>query len=358
MESIGEKLSTRREEKHFSVEQVARETHIARRFIEALEAENFDLFPAESYLIGFLRKYSEFLELDPEGMIALFQNTQIQEQPSPIDELIDSKPKRPWLPILIGVIVVGVAAYAIVSLTGNQHASQDRQTRASQEPQESNFDQQIVFSAEIIEQEFLPQTEIIVPMDGEDYSIEIKDISEPLTLYTKEGNFSLDEGDSGLIDLNRDESPDLRIVYKSVSSDGNPVLRLDKVVAGAFVESSAQASDQGSIPTGATSDSSREVAIQTIPTNDGPSPYFVEILFRGPVLIRYTADDQSQTEAFYTSGQRFQLEVQDFAYFWISNAGKIQFNVAGQTMRIGRDGETAAVKTAWNGNSLELIPMY
>ncbi|MFO7781088.1 MAG: helix-turn-helix domain-containing protein, partial [Spirochaetia bacterium] len=88
MESIGEKLRTTRSQKGYSLEQVARDTHIAKRFIEALESEDFDVFPGEPYLLGFLRTYSEFLGLDSQEMVTLYKNLKIQEQPAPIDELI------------------------------------------------------------------------------------------------------------------------------------------------------------------------------------------------------------------------------------------------------------------------------
>jgi cytoskeleton protein RodZ len=48
MESIGEKLSRRREEQHYSVDQAARETHIAKQFIEALNRKISKCFPARA----------------------------------------------------------------------------------------------------------------------------------------------------------------------------------------------------------------------------------------------------------------------------------------------------------------------
>ncbi|MFW5843595.1 MAG: helix-turn-helix domain-containing protein, partial [Spirochaetota bacterium] len=87
MESIGEKLKTARKEKGYSLDQVSRETHIAKRFVEALEEEDFDAFPGEPYLIGFLKTYSIFLDLDPQEMVNLYKSFKLQEQPAPIDEL-------------------------------------------------------------------------------------------------------------------------------------------------------------------------------------------------------------------------------------------------------------------------------
>jgi cytoskeleton protein RodZ len=360
MESIGEKLSRRREEQHYSVDQAARETHIAKLFIEALESENFEVFPGESYLIGFLRKYSDYLELDAEEMITLYRNTQIQEQPSPMDELLDSKPKT-----RVGAII-GIAAAAIVVITGVILLivlGDDAGPTAAVEPEsaESSAARTVVFSAEIIEQEFAAQTSILVPLDEEDYRIELRDISNPLNLFVGDESFTLEEGASGFLDLNQDDNPDLRIVFKDSLANGNPVLRLDKVVAGAFAESNPQSASQendGGIALGSTSEATREKPVQTILSAESPEPYFIEAIFRGPVLFRYLDEAGQQVEQFYNSGERFQIEVNEYIYFWLSNAGKVQMTVAGQNVLLGRDGEVTAVKLAWNGTQLELVPMY
>ena len=51
MESIGEKLRQTRESKGYTIEQIARDTHIAKRFLEALEDEDFSVFPGDLYLV-------------------------------------------------------------------------------------------------------------------------------------------------------------------------------------------------------------------------------------------------------------------------------------------------------------------
>ena len=73
MESIGEKLKTSREAKALSIDQIARDTNIAKRYILALEHEDFEIFPGEPYLLGFLRNYSDYLGLDANEMIALYR---------------------------------------------------------------------------------------------------------------------------------------------------------------------------------------------------------------------------------------------------------------------------------------------
>ena len=106
MESIGDKLKNQREQKGYSVEQIARDTNIAKRYLEALEAEDFAVFPGDPYLIGFLRNYADYLGIDPDEMVSLYRNFQIQSQPVPMDELLVSKNRKPYFLIFGGIVII------------------------------------------------------------------------------------------------------------------------------------------------------------------------------------------------------------------------------------------------------------
>lgn len=59
---IGAVLKAARLKKGLALEAVARQTRIPKRYLEALEADRFEEFPALVYLRGFLKGYCEFLE--------------------------------------------------------------------------------------------------------------------------------------------------------------------------------------------------------------------------------------------------------------------------------------------------------
>lgn len=90
MESIGERLKSAREAKKLTIRDVAKDTNISQLYIEALESENFDLFPGETYLLGFLRSYSEYLKLDAETILAAYRGYKIGESNTPLEELTKS----------------------------------------------------------------------------------------------------------------------------------------------------------------------------------------------------------------------------------------------------------------------------
>src|SRR5258708_5277288 len=70
---ISEILKSRREQKRFSLHSVHQETKISLAYLEAMEAGQWDHFPAEVYLLGFLRKYALYLGLNPEDMIQIYK---------------------------------------------------------------------------------------------------------------------------------------------------------------------------------------------------------------------------------------------------------------------------------------------
>jgi hypothetical protein len=85
MANLGELLIQAREEQGLTLEDAERDTRIARRYLEALESEAFDVIPAPVYARGFLRSYSQYLGLDPQEVLTLF--------PQP-HELDTSTPRR------------------------------------------------------------------------------------------------------------------------------------------------------------------------------------------------------------------------------------------------------------------------
>ncbi|MDX6769139.1 MAG: helix-turn-helix domain-containing protein, partial [Elusimicrobiota bacterium] len=61
---IGAVLKAARLKKGLAIEAVARQTRIPKRYLDALEADRFEEFPALVYLRGFMKGYCDFLETD------------------------------------------------------------------------------------------------------------------------------------------------------------------------------------------------------------------------------------------------------------------------------------------------------
>jgi len=70
MAGLGETLERTRLERGITLEEAERATHIARRFLQALEADDYSVFSSPVFARGFLRNYSAYLGLDPNEVLA------------------------------------------------------------------------------------------------------------------------------------------------------------------------------------------------------------------------------------------------------------------------------------------------
>lgn len=73
---LNEILKINRERRRASLQTVHQETRISLAYLEALESGQYDKFPAEVYCLGFLRKYSAYLGMDPEEAVAQYKQEQ------------------------------------------------------------------------------------------------------------------------------------------------------------------------------------------------------------------------------------------------------------------------------------------
>jgi cytoskeletal protein RodZ len=62
--SVGERLRAARDEKGLSLEEIAAQTRIPRRHLEAIESADWERLPAPTYTIGFARSYASVVGLD------------------------------------------------------------------------------------------------------------------------------------------------------------------------------------------------------------------------------------------------------------------------------------------------------
>lgn len=128
LESIGEKLKAIRESKKMTIKEIAKDTNISPLYIDALENEDFDKFPGETYVIGFIRSYSEYLKIDPEEVIQAYKGYKIGESVTPIEELtkptgssinIDVKAiSKKSKPLVLAAVFAAVVILGIIFLPG------------------------------------------------------------------------------------------------------------------------------------------------------------------------------------------------------------------------------------------------
>ncbi|HWQ55855.1 MAG TPA: RodZ domain-containing protein [Bryobacteraceae bacterium] len=93
MNSIGETLRNERQRRKLDLDQVARETKISRKLLEAIEAEDFAKLPGGVFTKSFVRQYARVLGLDEDEIGAELQRT--IEPPAPLEADSRQAPPQP-----------------------------------------------------------------------------------------------------------------------------------------------------------------------------------------------------------------------------------------------------------------------
>jgi cytoskeleton protein RodZ len=76
---LGETLRQARLDRGASLADAEQDTRIRRKYLEALEAEDYASLPAVVYVRGFIRAYARYLGLDPEATLDLYAPTRIRD---------------------------------------------------------------------------------------------------------------------------------------------------------------------------------------------------------------------------------------------------------------------------------------
>jgi len=112
---LGETLQRARLSKGISFEEAERVTRISRKYLEALELENFSILPAPVFARGFLRSYADFLGLDPAELLPFFPVGHVEEPK--LEPLPEMDEPRTWnMSSLLAVGVMGFLILVVIAL--------------------------------------------------------------------------------------------------------------------------------------------------------------------------------------------------------------------------------------------------
>ena len=128
--SFGDWLRRQRELREISLRDIAERTKISLRYLEAMEADRFDLLPAPIFAKGFLREYARYVGLSPDDVVNHYlsvhhpeeladpkEDTKVRTRPKQVDPG-PTPVRRNWswglllaLAGLILLVVVALLAY-------------------------------------------------------------------------------------------------------------------------------------------------------------------------------------------------------------------------------------------------------
>lgn len=358
MESLGEKLRTAREQKGFTFDQIARDTNITRRYLEALEGEDFAQFPGEPYLLGFLRNYGEYLGLDVQDLIASYRTMKIQEQPIPVEQLLKKPEPSPALiggAVGAGVIVVAALVVAAVFAFGSKSSSAADQERKPQ---------QYALSSGTLEKRLYTGDSLLVTLGADTFKVGVSALGERLTLNLPGGDAQFELGQEGAVDLNGDSVSDLRIfvadLFKSDPKKGVS-LRFELLAPGAASSETAAAAQDGAAAAPAPAAEAAPAPIPVVAatsasgpvifSSPNPYPFTLQATFKGYCMFRWESDRKAREERYFHKAEILNVQAQNGIRVWVSNASAVKLVAIGGgktvDVEIGGSGEVVVSDIKW-----------
>ncbi|MDP2683819.1 MAG: helix-turn-helix domain-containing protein [bacterium] len=120
--TLGERLRKIREESELSIEEVAQQTQIQKKYLEALERGSYASLPGPVYVESFLKKYSAYLGVSTEFVLSLYhqqeKKTLKKEYTSKFTPTPKEIDKALITPVLIRRILIGIVVVALMTYVG------------------------------------------------------------------------------------------------------------------------------------------------------------------------------------------------------------------------------------------------
>src|SRR4030081_2655651 len=158
--TFGEHLKREREMRGVSLDEISAATRIARRFLTAIEDEQWNLLPGGVFSRGFVRAVARYLGLDEENIVAEYGAAAGDRPTLPVwtGSPPTVTPDHPWLAWILAAVVVAVIATGgwfamrrVLRLRASGRAAQVGAARVTPPP----------------EQPGLPETTEVVPVSAE-----------------------------------------------------------------------------------------------------------------------------------------------------------------------------------------------
>lgn len=129
MSELGKTLAQARIARGLTLEDCERDTRISKRYLDALEREDWKIFPAPVYSRAFLRTYAQYLSLDPQALMRMFQ---AQDEPEfkPLPEILPPPATGAMNWALAGVVVVFLLIAGVFLFISNRGGGDDARVTA------------------------------------------------------------------------------------------------------------------------------------------------------------------------------------------------------------------------------------
>ncbi len=353
--TLGQFLQETRKSKGISIDEISRETNVSKRYLVALESDDFEEFPGETYLFGFLNTYADALEVDKERVLSMYRRQVKIEQDVPIEQLVGTQTRKAnakggKMAAVIGGAILGLLLVVFLIVKIIENRSVVRADIVS--PQSYHFSSDVI--DRIVNQEFqigdtIYITNMIVPENLRVIEIQLSrlGISKTLELRVNRKSYHIKEGGVLNIDTSDNKIDDLGIEVFAIE---NRKIRM----AVALLREEPVIRDTATIP----SEYKENVAVETVLlTADNKHPVNIRLVSSGAGWVAYSADGDTEQEAQLRRDLEINISFEDKCRVFLGNAGVVKFVVGNKEEKGGALGEVNKSVFYWKteGGKFHLV---
>jgi len=131
MPSVGEELRRERELRGIGLEEIAEETNIGIRFLEAIDSDQLEVIPGDFYRRASLKAYARYLGIDADRILATYEfrsevdiaaTKSLHNEPSSGNNPEGSRAKK-WGTLIVGALGLSVAVFVVWPVVGTLSSS-------------------------------------------------------------------------------------------------------------------------------------------------------------------------------------------------------------------------------------------
>ena len=111
--TVGARLREERLSRGIKRSEIAIKLHITNHYVKSLEANNFDKLPGAIFVKGYLKNYSELLDLNPTEIVGLYEKFISKENEGRVDKVTPQKQKVKNRLIVIFSVVLFISLFAV-----------------------------------------------------------------------------------------------------------------------------------------------------------------------------------------------------------------------------------------------------
>ncbi|MBE6350217.1 MAG: hypothetical protein E7062_05655 [Spirochaetaceae bacterium] len=345
MESFGKLLREARENKSIDIEKAAFETSISKNYIEAMELEQIELFPAEIYLLGFLRNYSDYLGLNTAQILALYRGKKIQESPAPMALLQKQTPKyvKPLIisGILLLIVGLGILFYFLFFASNND--DENVHTVLSSMSTTERYE---LSNAPLTKRVYKGDV-IVVPTSGGNIDVIVANTLGSLQLMTPAGTQFLELSEERELDIDGQNGAEIIVYLSEISKTDEArgaeirVLLKDPNIV------PVTTTDLTNIPASENVKNQQYVILE----DNRAYPFTINVTFRSSCVFRYKTDNNTPVEDYYIGGSLLTMQASNGARIWVSNINAVKLQIIADSrtydLEVGKAGQVVAQDIKW-----------